>query len=156
MHMTIPSSKKAQYEQAIQELDAVLVGVEDMTAKMATISCIMKHTMRYYFWVGFYLVSDLTTLKIGPYQGTLACITIPFEKGVCGACASKKSTLIVPDVHAFPGHIACDSKSNSEIVVPVFNKNKELIAVFDVDSIIYDSFDEIDKKYLEQIMQKRF
>ena len=88
-------------------------------------------------------------LVVGPYQGTLGCLRIPFAKGVCGACATSRETIIVPDVHVFPGHIACDSASNSEIVVPVFDASGELVAVLDVDSTSFAAFDEVDARGLE-------
>ena len=90
-------------------------------------------------------------LVVGPYQGTLGCLRIPFGKGVCGACADRKESIIVPDVHAFPGHIACDSRTNSEIVVPVFDANGALVAILDVDSEQPDAFDEVDRLGLENI-----
>jgi len=122
---------------------------------MATINCILKENLPYYFWTGFYLVNN-GELIVGPYQGTLGCLHIAFGKGVCGTAAKTQKTQIVPDVNKFPGHIACDSRSKSEIVVPVLNKNKKLIAVFDVDSTKLKSFDEIDKKYLEEILSEHF
>ncbi|MCK5075313.1 MAG: GAF domain-containing protein, partial [Calditrichia bacterium] len=115
---------------------------------MSSIVCLTIQEFDYYFWAGFYRIWKKEQLIIGPYQGTLGCLFINFGKGVCGVCAHQEKTIIVPDVHKFDGHIACDSNSNSEIVVPVFNKNKDLIAVFDVDSTEFSSFDETDKKYL--------
>ena len=122
---------------------------------MASINCILRENLPYYFWTGFYLVHN-GELIVGPYQGTLGCLHIPFGKGVCGTAAKAQQTQIVQDVNEFPGHIACDSRSQSEIVVPVFDKDRHLIAVFDVDSTEKDSFDEIDKKYLEQILKEQF
>ncbi len=147
--------KKTAYEQAIRQIDAILEGETHQILKMATINCILREALPYYFWTGFYLVHN-GELIVGPYQGTLGCLHISFDRGVCGAAAKTRKTQIVPDVHAFPGHIACDSKSRSEIVIPVVNNAKELIAVFDVDSTEKESFDEIDKKYLEQILKKHF
>jgi len=149
------NEKEKVYKQAIVQLDAVLEGETHLILKMATINCMLREALPYYFWTGFYLVHE-GELIVGPYQGTLGCGHIAFGKGVCGAAAATRKTQIVPDVHKFPGHIACDSKSRSEIVVPVFNAKKELIAVFDVDSTELASFDEIDKKYLEKILQKHF
>ena len=122
---------------------------------MATINCILKENLSYYFWTGFYLVHK-GELIVGPYQGTLGCLHISYDRGVCGAAAREEKTQLVPDVHAFPGHIACDSHTNSEIVVPVFDKNKKLIAVFDVDSTTKNSFDAIDQEYLEAILHEHF
>ena len=147
--------KEAAYEGALKSLDSILSGETHDILKMATINCVLREALPYYFWTGFYLVHN-GELIVGPYQGTLGCLHIAFGKGVCGTTAKVKKTQIVPDVHKFPGHIACDSKSRSEIVVPVFNKKKELIAVFDVDSTKLASFDEIDKKYLEKLMQNHF
>ncbi len=147
--------KEAVYANALKSLDAILQGETHDILKMSTINCILREALPYYFWTGFYLVHN-GELIVGPYQGTMGCLHIAFGKGVCGTAAATKKTQIVPDVHKFPGHIVCDSKSRSEIVVPVFNTKKQLIAVFDVDSTKLASFDEIDKKYLEKIMQKFF
>ena len=109
-----------------------------------------------FFWTGFYVVDPLKPdeLVVGPYNGTLGCLRIPFGKGVCGACAATGETQLVPDVHAFPGHIACDSRSNSEIVVPVRDANGKLVAVLDVDSTEYDAFDKVDQEWLEAICER--
>lgn len=149
------TEKEEVYQQVSKDIDAALAGETHQILKMATINCLLREALPYYFWTGFYLV-DNGELVVGPYQGTLGCLHIAFGRGVCGTAAATKKTQIVPDVHKFPGHIACDSKSRSEIVVPVFNNKKELIAVFDVDSTKENSFDEIDKEYLENIMQKHF
>jgi len=150
-----PQQKTDAYELALKQIDSVLEGESHMILKMATINCILRDNLPYYFWTGFYLVHN-GELIVGPYQGTLGCLHIAFGKGVCGTAAKEKKTQIVKDVNKFPGHIACDSRSASEIVVPVFSKKKELIAVFDVDSTETGSFDEIDKKYLEEIVHKQF
>lgn len=152
MHMTL---KKELYMQAYQSLEWLLDWETNLITIMASINSVLKHTFDYYFWVWFYLVDRPGYLKVWPYQWTVWCINIPFEKGVCGACATKQETIIVPDVHAFPWHIACDSRSNSEIVVPVFHK-WELYAVFDVDSESFGSFDEDDKEGIERIMKTFF
>lgn len=140
------------------EIAAVLDGEANLIARMATLSNILHHAFDHYFWTGFYLVDPEkpTELVIGPYQGTLGCLRIPFSKGVCGACASRRETIIVDDVHEFPGHIACDSRSESEIVVPVFDRASRLIAVFDVDSDRKALFDADDKAGLEAIMTSVF
>lgn len=150
-----PAEKEERYQLSLSQLDAVLEGIDDDVAKMATISCVLKGNLPTYFWVGFYRVVD-NGLLIGPYQGTMGCLRIEFGKGVCGTCASEGKTQIVPDVHAFPGHIACDSRSQSEIVVPVRDKNGDLIAVFDVDSTELSDFDTTDQRYLEEAMQRYF
>ncbi len=150
--------KRAAYEQAILGIDANLMGESNMILKMATINCILKTYLPYFYWVGFYMVND-GRLSVGPYQGTLGCLHIDFSKGVCGRAAREEKTQLVQDVHALDqgtAHIACDPNSQSEIVVPVFDKNKDLIAVFDVDSTIKNSFDGIDQEYLEKILQKHF
>lgn len=147
--------KEAAYAQARNDLERLLQGETDRVSKMATINAVLKHALMYYFWVWFYIVHREGHLKVWPYQGTVGYLNISFDRGVCGACATKQETIIVPDVHKFPGHIACDAMSNSEIVVPVF-ENSTLIAVFDVDSTELASFDTIDKERLEKIMTRRF
>ncbi len=144
--------KIATYERVQQEIEATLEGETDLLAAMATVVCLLHHAFDTYFWTGFYRRVGPERLLIGPYQGTLGCLHITFDRGVCGACARDRQTVIVPDVHQFPGHIACDPNSKSEIVVPVFDRAGQLIAVFDVDSDQYNSFDEVDQRYLEQIM----
>jgi L-methionine (R)-S-oxide reductase len=147
--------KKVAYQLALNQIDSVLEGESHAVLKMATINCILKENLQYYFWTGFYLVHN-GELIVGPYQGTLGCLHIAFGKGVCGTAAKEKKTQVVKDVNKFPGHIACDSRSQSEIVVPVFNNKKKLIAVFDVDSDKKESFDTIDQQYLEAIMHRQF
>lgn len=147
--------KERTYKKAVRELNSLLKNETHPVLKMATINCILKDNLPYYFWTGFYLVHN-GELIVGPYQGTLGCLHIAFGKGVCGTAAKTKKTQIVPDVHKFPGHIACDSQSQSEIVVPVFDRDKNLIAVFDVDSTEKNSFDETDKKYLERLFKSHF
>lgn len=154
----IKEDKIQAYKEAIQAIDANLVDQNNPILKMATINCILKTYLPYYYWVGFYEVKD-SRLEVGPYQGTLGCLYIDFGRGVCGHVAESKKTQIVEDCHTLEqgtAHIACDPNSQSEIVVPVFNKNKELIAVFDVDSTLKGSFDEIDRLYLEKIMNYNF
>jgi len=136
-------------------LDSVLKNETNLILKMATINCILREALPYFFWTGFYLV-EKGELIVGPYQGTLGCLHISFGKGVCGTAAKTKKVQIVADVHKFPGHIACDSKSQSEIVLPVFDKTKKIIAVFDVDSTEKASFDQTDNKYLELLLSKHF
>lgn len=152
------TTKKQRYAEAAQEIAAVLDGEPNLIARMATVAAILHHAFDHYFWTGFYLVDPEKTdeLVIGPYQGTLGCLRIPFSKGVCGACARARETIIVPDVHEFPGHIACDSRSESEIVAPVFDASGRLIAVFDVDSDRKNQFDEDDREGLEAILRAAF
>jgi len=116
----------------------------------ANISAILKENLEYFFWIGFYEVRD-NELRLGPFQGSVACYRIPYGKGVCGTAWEEGKTIIVPDVEAFPGHIACSSLSRSEIVVPVFDTMGKCRCVIDVDSVELGSFDDTDKKYLEQI-----
>lgn len=150
-----PKKKEQAYKEAQHELSLILKDESYWILKMATINCVLREAFPYYFWTGFYLVHN-NELVVGPYQGTLGCLHIAFGRGVCGTAAQTKKVQIVPDVNKFPGHIACDSKSKSEIVVPVFDKNKNLIAVFDVDSTAYNSFDDVDKKYLQAIFKEHF
>lgn len=146
-------NKEKTYELSQAQLDAILAGIKDRTAIMATINCVLKTNFPYYFWVGFY-INHGGKLLVGPYQGTLGCLEIDFGRGVCGAAAATGRTQLVPDVHEFPGHIACDSASQSEIVVPVFDARDQLISVFDVDSDKLNSFDQVDQHWLEQFMQR--
>lgn len=151
-------TKKERYAEVAQEIAATIEGEGNLVARMATVSNILHHAFDHYFWTGFYLVDPEkpAELVIGPYQGTLGCLRIPFSKGVCGACATRRETIIVPDVHEFPGHIACDSRSESEIVAPVFDRAGRLIAVFDVDSDRKNQFDEDDRAGLERILTDAF
>lgn len=144
-----------EWKEIANRIKALCDGEEDDIAKMATISCELYHAFDHYDWVGFYRVVAPELLKIGPYQGGHGCLTIPFARGVCGACATQQETLIVPDVEAFAGHIACASSTRSEIVVPVL-KQGELIAVLDVDSNSPDAFNETDKIELETILKESF
>lgn len=152
------SSKRERYAEIGAEIAAVLEGEGNLVARMATVANMLHHAFDHYFWTGFYLVDPEKEreLVIGPYQGTLGCLRIPFDRGVCGACATRRETIIVPDVHAFPGHIACDSRSESEIVVPVFDRQGALFAVFDVDSDRKGQFDDTDRRGLETILSATF
>lgn len=129
----------------------VLGGIDDDVAGMATMSSMIHHAFGF-LWTGFYRVVGPNLLRVGPYQGTLGCLEIEFGRGVCGAAAAERKTVIVPDVDRFPGHIACDARSKSEIVVPVFNRNGELIAVLDVDSDRRSTFGAADALGLERIV----
>jgi GAF domain-containing protein len=133
------------------QIDAVLAGTDDPITAMATMSCVVHHGMGY-LWTGFYRVVAPSLLRVGPYQGTLGCLEIAFGRGVCGAAAQEQRTVIVPDVVAFPGHIACDSRSRSELVVPVVDQAGALIAVLDVDAAEPGRFDEIDARALERMV----
>jgi GAF domain-containing protein len=122
----------------------------DDIALMATINSVLANRFPSFFWTGFYRVCG-ERLVVGPYIGTVGCLRIEFGRGVCGTAAAKRETIVVPDVNAFPGHIACDPNSKSEIVVPVFDADRELIAVLDVDSDRLNNFDEADREGLERI-----
>lgn len=148
-----------RYKEVSGQIYAVLDGEHNVTARMATISCLLSQAFpETYYWTGFYCVDPdkADELIVGPYQGTLGCLRIAFGRGVCGLAASSKQTQIVDDVHAHPNHIACDSRSRSEIVVPAMNSQGELMAVFDVDSTDTASFNGIDKQWIESIMTKIF
>ena len=135
-----------------EQLDSILAGIDDPVAAMACISALLHHGFGH-LWTGFYRVAHPgRLLRVGPYQGTLGCLEIPFGKGVCGTAAAEGRTIIVPDVQAFPGHIVCDPRSRSEIVVPVFDGDAELLAVLDIDSAELDAFSEVDARGLEHII----
>jgi GAF domain-containing protein len=144
-------AKRDAYAQLEAQLGAILDGMDDEIAAMATISCVL-HNGFGNLWTGFYRVVAPALLRVGPYQGTLGCLEIPFGKGVCGTAAAEKRSVIVEDVEKFPGHIACDSRSRSEIVVPVLDRHGRLIAVFDVDSEALGRFDAEDASALERIL----
>ena len=152
--LVAPEDKRELYRQIVRELDTVLEGLEDPVAAMATCASVLHSRLAYSSWTGFYRVVAPGLLRVGPYQGPIGCLEIPFERGVCGAAAREGRTQLVPDVHAFPGHIACDSATRSEIVVPVYGPGGELAAVLDLDSHIAAAFDEIDREALEQIAER--
>ena len=153
-----PADKAARYAEVEAEILAVLDGEPNVTARMATVASMLADAFETFFWTGFYGVDadKADELVVGPYQGTLGCLRIAFGRGVCGAAAATHRTQIVEDVHAFPGHIACDSRSASEIVVPVFDASGALIAVFDVDATEKAAFDAVDAEALERLMGKVF
>src|SRR6201991_3657741 len=144
------TDKQEQYQSLIPQIEALLYGEPDLVANLGNITAALKEQFKW-FWVGFYMVKN-DQLVLGPFQGPVACTRIAKGKGVCGASWQQAKTLIVPDVDAFPGHIACSSLSRSEIVVPVFH-NGEVVAVLDVDSELLNQFNEIDARYLEQIIK---
>jgi len=148
--------KIAAYEQVSQAIEATLEGETDLLAAMATVVCLLHHAFDTYFWTGFYRRMGPERLLVGPYQGTLGCLEITFDRGVCGACARSGQTVIVPDVHQFPGHIACDSRSQSEIVIPLRDASGAVVGVLDVDSDKPDSFNEVDREELEPIVAMIF
>ena len=142
-------SKAALYAELAKQARALLDGEHDRIANAANLSALAYQAVPDLNWVGFYLF-DGTELVLGPFQGKPACVRIPLDRGVCGAAASQRQTQLVPDVHAFPGHIACDAASRSEIVVPLVHQG-ELIGVWDVDSPVPDRFDEDDRQGMEAL-----
>ena len=147
LHIT-QGDKKAQYESLIPQIKALIEGETNQVANLANISAALKEQFGWW-WVGFYMIIE-DELVLGPFQGPIACTRIAKGKGVCGMAWERKTTLVVPNVHEFEGHIACSSLSNSEIVVPVFTDG-EIVAVLDVDSIAFGTFDEVDAFYLKNI-----
>jgi L-methionine (R)-S-oxide reductase len=144
--------KADAYAALSERVDLVLAGTRDEIAAMATIATLVQHGFDH-LWTGFYRVVDAgRQLRVGPYQGTLGCLEIAVGRGVCGTAAAERRTVIVPDVAAFPGHITCDARSRSEIVVPVFDASGALRAVFDVDSVRVGAFGADDQRGLERVM----
>lgn len=154
----LPAEKAQRYAAVAEEIAAVLDGEPNLTARMATVASMLAASFDHYFWTGFYVVDPdkREELVVGPYQGTLGCLRIAFGRGVCGTAARSRQTQIVQDVEAFPDHIACDSRSKSEIVVPVVDADGRLIAVFDVDAEVTGAFDQVDADWLEGILQDTF
>ena len=143
--------KEEQYKLLVSQIEALIDGEKDTIAIMSNVAAAIHQTMGFW-WTGFYrVVAD--ELVLGPFQGPVACMHIPYGKGVCGTAWQRGETVIVPDVEQFPGHIACSSESKSEIVVPVFDKDGKVMAVLDIDSEHLATFDDIDRKYLEDICQ---
>jgi GAF domain-containing protein len=154
----LPTAKAERYAELAQEIAAVLEGEANPTARLATLAAMLAQSFERFFWTGFYLVDDAKPreLVIGPYQGTLGCLRIAIGQGVCGTAAAERRTVIVPDVETFPGHIACDSRSRSEIVVPVIGQGGRLLGVLDVDSTELGAFDEVDGEWLRRILDQAF
>ncbi len=145
-----PKIKQGRYQRIYDQLQGLLSKPGNDLSRMATVVAVLHHKMDHFFWTGFYLL-DQDELVVGPYQGPAACQLLEKNTGVCWAGINRKETVIVPDVHKFPGHIACDSRSNSEIVVPLTNQQGKVIGVLDVDSKDFNAFDDIDREGLEQI-----
>lgn len=143
-------STKEQYDLLSKQLDALLEGENDSVANLSNASALLNQFLDQINWVGFYLMKD-GELVLGPFQGLPACVRIAVGRGVCGTAVSKKETIVVEDVHEFPGHIACDAASNSEIVIPII-KNGEVVGVLDIDSPIKNRFSENDRVGLEQFV----
>lgn len=144
--------KDRAYAQLHAHMLSVLAGIDDEVAGMATLASLLHHAFGF-LWTGFYRVVGPGALLVGPYQGTLGCLDIAFGRGVCGTAAAERRTVIVPDVARFPGHIACDARAKSEIVVPVYDRAGELIAVLDIDSARTGTFDNQDGEGLERIVR---
>ena len=144
------TNKEKRYEELAKQISALVEGETDSISVMANVSAAIHEAMGF-FWTGFYIVKG-DELRLGPFQGSVACMHIPFGRGVCGTAWQRKATVIVPDVEAFPGHIACSSLSRSEIVVPVFDANGNVTAVLDIDSRELNTFDEVDQRWLEKIV----
>ena len=143
--------KEATYEEVRAHIEALLEGEDDWVAAMATVASELHNAFDHYHWTGFYRAVTQDMLVIGPYQGGHGCLRIPFSRGVCGAAARTRETQLVPDVEAFPGHIACSSTTRSEIVVPLVASDDQVLAVLDVDSDWPAAFDEVDQKHLEDL-----
>jgi GAF domain-containing protein len=149
LYIPVSASKSEKYEVILPQIEALISGEPDLYANLANISAALKEAFGF-FWVGFYLVKG-DQLVLGPFQGPIACTRINLGKGVCGTAWVEKKTQLVPDVEAFPGHIACSAASKSEIVIPVF-KEGEVIMVLDVDSDQLDDFDSVDQEFLERLI----
>lgn len=147
---------QVNYPELATRLAALCAGEADEVALMATLACEIHHADARFDWTGFYRVTEPEVLKIGPYQGTHGCLVIPFTRGVCGAAAREGRTQLVPDVEAFPGHIACASSTRSELVIPVFGAGGRLVGVLDIDSNQPAAFTAQDATALEAILQATF
>jgi L-methionine (R)-S-oxide reductase len=145
------NQKAGRYQRIYDQLEGLLTKPGNTLSKMATVVAVLHHKIEYFFWTGFYLL-DNGELIAGPYQGPVACQLLEKDKGVCWAAINREESVVVPNVHEFPGHIACDSRSNSEIVIPLKNHAGKIIGVLDVDSKDLNSFDETDRVGLEKIL----
>ena len=143
--------KEEKYKLLKQQIEALVAGEDDSVSVMANVSAAIHQEMGF-FWTGFYIVKG-DELHLGPFQGSVACMHIPFGRGVCGTAWQRAETIVVPDVEQFPGHIACSSLSRSEIVVPLFNASHDVVAVLDIDSRELNTFDDIDRYWLELIVR---
>jgi len=147
-------SREVTYRRLLTELESLLDGLDDPIAVMATVASVIHENLAYSSWTGFYRVVAPELLRIGPYQGALGCLEIPFDRGVCGAAARERRSQLVPDVEAFPGHIACDAAARSEVVVPILSPAGELVAVLDLDSHQAAAFTEEDVAGLERVAER--
>jgi len=146
-----PLKKSRKYQRLYDQIRELIPKGHTPVSSMATVAAVLYHKIDYFFWCGFYLLEE-GRLHVGPYQGPLACQELAKDKGVCWAGINRGDVLVVPDVEAFPGHIACDSRSRSEIVVPLRNTGGKIVGVLDVDSTELNSFDEVDAEWLEKII----
>lgn len=146
-----PMRKEEKYRLLTAQVKSLIEGETDSVSVMANVSAAVHEAMGF-FWTGFYIVHG-DELRLGPFQGSVACMHIPFGRGVCGTAWKEAKTIVVPDVEEFPGHIACSSLSRSEIVVPVFNTKNEVVAVLDIDSCDLHTFDEVDQHWLEDVVK---
>ena len=144
--------KAGRYERIYNQLKELMLKSSDSNARMCSLASVLHHKMKDFFWTGFYLLTDDDRLVVRTYQGPVACMELTKNIGVCWAAINQQKTIVVPDVEKFPGHIACDSRSSSEIVIPVKDINGKIIGVFDVDSDSLNSFDEVDALWLEKIV----
>ncbi len=144
--------KRKRYQRIESQFRDLLKKCPNMLARMATLSALLHHKLENLSWTGYYHMVD-GTLTVLSYQGPVACQELAKDVGVCWAAINEKRTLVVPDVHKFPGHIACDSRTNSEIVVPIYNQNGDFVAVLDIDSHQFNTFDEVDKEELEKLIK---
>lgn len=143
-------SKEGRYERVYDQIEKLIKNVDNPISRMSTVNALLHYKLDNFFWTGFYLLQN-NQLLVGPYQGPLACLTLKKDTGVCWAAINKKASIVVEDVNLFPGHIACDSRSKSEIAVPVYHKDK-ITGVLDVDSDLTGNFNETDKHYLTKIV----
>jgi len=147
--------KAGRYERMQKQIEEILLKTDNYNARLSTVIAVLHHKMDYFFWTGYYFLKN-DKLIVGQYQGPVACQELKKDVGVCWTSINQQSPIIVPDVEKFPGHIACDSRSKSEIVIPVKNNKDEIIGVLDVDSNEYNQFDEVDEKYLTQLLELVF
>lgn len=146
------ANRAEKYEAILPQIEALISTESDQIANLANVTAVLREALGF-FWIGFYIVRG-NELVLGPFQGTLACTRIAFNRGVCGACYTERKTMLVPDVEAFPNHIACSSASKSEIVVPIFDKSRqEVLMVLDIDSDQLNDFSETDQLYLERLAE---
>ncbi len=145
------TDRASTYDRLHQRIDALLEGEDDWIAAMSTVACELHHAFDHFHWTGFYRAVSDDLLVVGPYQGPHGCLRIPFGRGVCGAAARTRETELVPDVNAFPGHIACSATTRSEIVACVIAPDSRLLAALDVDSNFPDAFDDLDREHLERL-----